>query len=375
MNKKLWWAGFSLGLVLSSSACTDVESCTEGDKGCKGGPCDSDNVCAYSGLVCLVDSHGREVCGEKKGDDKFDCGSAGTCTMPDTDAGTGGDGDTGDAGADAGPSEPTCECGGAEEVCAPDTTDTCLNFCEIPDVIPGSEAQLGACKAQVTDANPNPTDPTFAEVCETRCRQALVRINRYCTGANLDPESCTDDAVQTQCETNTDFATNPVAALAALTTSCIENRDAACTDVVCPTGSTLACAGVACKDDCKYNFDGECDDGDLASAVSSACGWGTDCSDCGPRKGPKPSSAKHALGDVCVDDAQCVGHSSSDYTINRSWCLLVDGITEDVTRCMPDCSVSGTCPDGYACLTITVDDEPLMQDGITAQVCNPMVCQ
>ena len=42
-----------------------------------------------------------------------------------------------------------------------------------------------------------------------------------------------------------------------------------------------------CEDDCHWVNDGECDDGGEGS-VHSACYYGADCSDCGPRIGRPP---------------------------------------------------------------------------------------
>ncbi|MEM9984858.1 MAG: hypothetical protein AAF804_07160 [Bacteroidota bacterium] len=41
-----------------------------------------------------------------------------------------------------------------------------------------------------------------------------------------------------------------------------------------------------CNNDCLWAQDGQCDDGEEGS-VSSLCGAGTDCDDCGPRLVPK----------------------------------------------------------------------------------------
>lgn len=56
-----------------------------------------------------------------------------------------------------------------------------------------------------------------------------------------------------------------------------------------PSPSALNEGGV-CLDSCRWASDGDCDDGG-PGAESSACSWGTDCTDCGPRTPARPPSA------------------------------------------------------------------------------------
>ncbi len=62
-----------------------------------------------------------------------------------------------------------------------------------------------------------------------------------------------------------------------------------CTDPACEycsddNGDSVPCSGTAggCDDSCSWAADGTCDDGG-PGAETSACAYGTDCTDCGPR--------------------------------------------------------------------------------------------
>ena len=49
-----------------------------------------------------------------------------------------------------------------------------------------------------------------------------------------------------------------------------------------PPGTDGGPGGTICSDTCTYAMDTECDDG-AAGSTTTACEFGTDCTDCGPR--------------------------------------------------------------------------------------------
>ena len=113
-----------LGLLLSASACTEVDNCEPGDDGCIGGACVDDTDCKFE-LDCVVEvGSGNPVCGKRRrwllGAD--DCG--------ETRSRERGDGD-GDGDGDGNMTTP-CNCTGADQLCVPGTMDQCLNYCEDP---------------------------------------------------------------------------------------------------------------------------------------------------------------------------------------------------------------------------------------------------
>lgn len=354
MGKRFWWVGLGFGLLASAAGCSEVDNCKDGQEGCIGGKCRANNVCRFDLECRMLDDGGDLICGAKLDDGTFDCGSKGACSRP---APGGGDGD-GDGDGDV----EQCACQEEGELCIPGSPTTCVNYCEVPDVIPGSIRSPGSCEQD-----------NFAAACEALCRQICVRDEVFC-GLTCDPDNCGGAAIQQICEE--EFAGSLEDVIAA----CVEIRDSACEDYECFEGA-LDCNGVVCSNDCaggEYNFDGDCDDGDFSNGDYGVCAWGTDCGDCGPRKGTAPPR-RYPIGSPCLSDSQCAGYSA-DITLNQAWCLKVEGLVVDhpdgLLRCMPDCSGKDeTCPEGYTCAGLTVGGQPYEMNGIQAHACTPAMCQ
>jgi hypothetical protein len=164
---------------------------------------------------------------------------------------------------------------------------------------------------------------------------------------------------------------------------CEQARDTPCAQQQCPPGSPLNCTGVSCSNACisgaKFTNDGVCDDGDLSNADSVVCDWGTDCGDCGPRRGTPPVFSRD-LGDPCFDAVQC-GGDRTNVAASTGWCVTTDN-TRPLYRCVPDCSKKGaTCPSGYECYQLTQDtdgngkpEDVIDSKNVRAQACFPMLC-
>jgi hypothetical protein len=106
MDKRLWVAGFSLGLLLSASACSEVDNCEPGADGCIGGPCVDDTECKFD-LDCVSEiGSGEPVCGKALALGAYDCGD----TACEDDGGDG-DGD--------GVTTTPCNCTGVDQLCVP----------------------------------------------------------------------------------------------------------------------------------------------------------------------------------------------------------------------------------------------------------------
>jgi hypothetical protein len=139
---------------------------------------------------------------------------------------------------------------------------------------------------------------------------------------------------------------------------------------------------VVCRNECgqtsnEWSGDGVCDDGDLLSATFADCAWGTDCTDCGPRRGTAPQPASQ--GGQCAFNTGCAGYTR-DLTTNEAWCMSLSDLAEGLARCVPDCSRSEACPSGYECVTVTIKDEdgkeqPITQGDLTGRACLPRVCE
>ncbi len=357
--KRIWWIGASLGLLLSAAGCSEVDHCKEGAKGCLAGECKSDDDCKFD-LECVQTTGGEAVCGAKKGS-KYDCGSAGDCSKPTTGGDGDGDGDM--------PEPIPCNCSGEFEICAPGTSDVCLNFCEDPgfpinDVDQRRRTLTLPCRDPKTDAA-----LTFEETCKAYWRQSCLRSEAYCADFKCAADYHLSAEAQKFCEDN--FA--DVDALAA---ECATLRDitscdafAGCTDPAFPKDCSK---DFVCTNTCSDARDGACDDGDLPTALFGVCAWGSDCGDCGPRSGTPPPTAKKKIGELCVSDSQCEGFSR-DLSRNKAWCLGVN--TTGIFRCLADCSVTGVCSEGESCLTLTDGGSAIVENGITARVCDPIICQ
>jgi V8-like Glu-specific endopeptidase len=83
-----------------------------------------------------------------------------------------------------------------------------------------------------------------------------------------------------------------------------------------PSPSPPSDPGTLCNETCLFAADGECDDGGPNSLPDAACGFGTDCTDCGPR----------ALADAppLVPDAPL---NPASGTIDANWIVFNDAAT------------------------------------------------
>jgi hypothetical protein len=316
-------AGASLSLV---GGCGDVESCREGDDGCLNGVPDESGNCRFG----LVPDATRTLCIKATASD--------TCGCP------------------------------SGSLCRPDKS--CVNVCTPATGVPTAKPALKNCRPYMGEA---PFDLAKASV--ALCYQARARRADACGGTFNPTTECTVELSLALAATR--GAVTPEQAMSA----CEVARDTACTAQTCDGGAAPNCAGVICSNACRspeYNNDGLCDDGDLSNAISAVCGWGTDCGDCGPRRGSAPPTSVQ-LGDPCVDALQC-GSDRENIKSAIGWC--VPASDNAPYRCVPDCSVKGkTCPAGYECgqlgedpdgdgkLTAVTDDS-----GTTASACFPLQC-
>ena len=333
MIKRAAW--FIIAIGLSLSGCQSIEQCTKGENGCLEGQ-------AVAGK-CLFDLVPN---------------AAGICVEP---------GDSPDAGAQ----ECNCE---APAVCAPNTNE-CINYCEAPDIVPGSVPV-----PPFIDCDGEPG--TFESICRLSCRLHCRYRDAYCgEGAACPADHCDSAEVLQACQDSCGGESDPASCLRE---GCHNLQEAECGDIVCPGDVEADCRGVTCTNDCPYLADGDCDDGDLASAKYGVCEWGSDCADCGPRRGPAP--ALQPYGEPCVGGLNCVGFEvlasgEPNLARNEAWCLPVTGPpdeltgeTEELARCVPDCSRTESCPDGYGCIPVTFEGETVKQGEYTSRGCVPMTC-
>ncbi len=368
MDKRFWLTGFSFGLLLSVSACSEVENCERGERGCIGGPCIG-NTCSFD-LVCVnrVDSN-APICGREERVNTFDCDGI-SCVDKGGAGSTGGDGGT--------IMKVPCNCAGAGQLCVSGTPDQCVNYCEDPgfalSVGARRETQNLPCRMDI-----NLNQVSFEAACKAAFRQFCMRAEAYCVGGAMpfkcEPGVLESADIQQFCQEN-------FADVNEVSTYCESMRDgtcetfAECTDPLFPKSCTTP---LVCNNTCPDRNDGACDDGDLGTAAYGVCDWGTDCGDCGPRTGTAPTLPV-PIGGLCVSHVQCVGYSE-DLRKNKSWCLGVGGTELDgnpshrVFRCMSDCTLGDNCSDGYMC-TALVDGngEPLTQGDLQARVCDPQIC-
>jgi hypothetical protein len=339
--------------LLAASACSGVEHCKDGDARCIGGACEKD-ACDYD-LVCVVRPAGERLCGRPLDeDDEYDFGSAGK--------------GKGEKAEDLGP---PCECE-QPELCSLDT-NSCVNYCEVPDALPGSEPvpEVIFCE-QFEDEAPL----SFEEICKRLCRLSCQRWEQFC-GFKCDEDDCDAPDVLDACEASCPEADGDPELC--LTRACNAVRDQGCANVICPdTNEPADCTGVVCKNTCggnsspEWSGDGVCDDGELLSATYADCAWGTDCTDCGPRRGKPPEPEPQ--GGVCAFNTGCAGYQQ-DLKTNAAWCVSLDDVAKGLSRCVPDCSRGRTCPSGYECVAVLDDmDERIEQDDLVGQACIPLVC-
>lgn len=75
----------------------------------------------------------------------------------------------------------------------------------------------------------------------------------------------------------------------------------ACCPAATPIPPPAAAGDTACSDDCVWRADGECDDG-APGSLTSACPYGADCTDCGPRpSAPCVDTCAFAFDGECDD--------------------------------------------------------------------------
>jgi hypothetical protein len=201
-----------------------------------------------------------------------------------------------------------------------------------------------------------------------------MRAEVMCAGFTCDPSTFNGAAAQAAC-----LLDCPGGDATCMTDACTEIQGQGCTDFACPTGKTRDCADVRCSDSCSAAnlADGFCDDGHPLSASYSLCAYGTDCSDCGPRKGSRPPRVP--LGGLCARDVGCEGYDD-DYLKTKAWCVHVSGTPDGQFRCVPDCTTdSGTepCPDGFDCsgLVYSDDQTPVSMGNVQAHACFPTFCE
>jgi hypothetical protein len=342
----LMWASTVALAALGASACSEVESCKESvELGCINTAPRQDST-----KPCLFDLVLR---GDR-------------CVKPGSD-------------------EDLCGLCAEGSLCVPER-NTCLNFCEPPAVVPGSGTAPEPifCEAIDDDNDPN-TNPmlSFEEVCTRRCRLQCQRQAQFCPGFECAPGACDRPEVQAAC-----LATCPPPAvggndLACLTRECNDVRFARCDSMVtCPNNVAPDCANLTCTNDCMFEGeglggDGYCDDGDVVTSTSALCNWGTDCADCGPRRGTAPEPG--LLGSLCQYSHNCDGGTESPNDAT-AWCLELVGVAGS-QRCVPDCSRGQGCPESFECVQVMAFDEvsqmeqPIIEGGRTASACRPTQCQ
>jgi len=334
MTSRWLWAAAMLGASASAmlvEGCSKVESCTQFDKGCLNGM--SDNGKCRFDLLPNAD---------------------GECVKP-ADATNGG------GGVDTNP----CGCPSGQ-LCRADLT--CSDPCAAA-TLPPQLPTLPACRPAT-----NQPAYDFAKAALSLCYQDCVHRADYC-GETCDPAKYCTSAVAAAAAT----AICPGQSVECAITACEATRDTACAQTRCLAG-VPNCTGIVCTNTCStpaYNNDGECDDSDLANATSHECQWGSDCGDCGPRRGVPPAAKQ--LGDVCLDPVEC-GGNRNDVPSSTGWCLVPGSATPSskaYARCLPDCSGGKACPSGFTCeglmLTATGED---VQDpqGNKASACFPNAC-
>lgn len=313
-------------LALLASACGDVAKCERGSPGCLAGPPEGGD-CRY-GLVLIN----------------------GACAEPGAE-----------------PPALSCQCGEGQ-VCTLDAY-SCVDYCAPLELEIGSEP----APEPVSCAPSEGFDVLCAHRCLLRCRQ----LEDFCTDSGgCSQEACNSQGELAACHSE---CGNEADGTRCMAQHCTDTLAAGCKDVACPPGKGPNCDQVQCRNSCAgYNFDGVCDDGDLESAASGVCPYGTDCADCGPRQGAAPKPA--AQGSACAFHSNCAGANAADLADASSWCIeIADGIS----RCAPDCSDEGEiCPEGSACFELSGVDQdgdgepdPWVDGDRRASACFPVACQ
>ncbi|MET0286888.1 MAG: hypothetical protein ABW352_20565 [Polyangiales bacterium] len=328
--------------LLAVAGCSDVESCLEvNEPGCLYSPVRT------TGSPCLFDLVPVDgICRKSNDTTQTPCGE--------------------------------CEAGALCD----EATNTCINFCDMPALLPGGVKAPEAifCEAIATPSMPSPAMLGFEEVCRRRCRLNCQRLSQFCTGYQCPPGSCDGADVLTKCQSDCPMPAGGGNDLACLTKSCNDTRFAVCdTKLTCPNSATPNCANISCSNSCMFNGknvtgDGVCDDGDVYSSEFAQCAWGTDCTDCGPRVGAEPVGGP---GDVCQYSLNCAGGTGTPDSAG-AWCVNLNSLP-GVARCMPDCSRNQKCADGFSCRTLMIpgDDgtsKPIEAGGYESSACLPDAC-
>ncbi|MET0341093.1 MAG: hypothetical protein ABW252_08820 [Polyangiales bacterium] len=261
-------------------------------------------------------------------------------------------------------------------MCVPDE-GRCSQFCEAPPVLPGSGAipAVITCEAAATTDAPAPAALAFEDVCKRRCELECQRLAQLC-GSACAAGHCDRPEVQSECASDCPAPTASGGRdLACLTRSCEDQRLSRCNaNLTCPDGRKVDCKAVTCTNDCAFADDGQCDDGDIIASARNDCAWGSDCADCGVRRG---TLSPGYLGNVCRYHSNCKGGTQLPSTA-EAWCVA-SGTLEGSSRCMPDCSRGQRCADGFACREVTFATEaggqaPIAEGTLTSQACVPLLC-
>lgn len=320
--------------ALLHAGCGEVKSCERGAPGCIDGPIDNDlaSGCRF-GLVA---------------------NAAGNCVAR-----------SGGAPAD------NCNCP-AGSLC--NGARQCVNVCELPNPLPVVKPEPQPCRPGVGQLHGD-----FMTVAVAACTQGCIRRGEYC-GFACDPATfCTPaEAMRRLMTCNGDIN--------CATLACEQERDRPCAQTDCnipgitPPGRQPSCSDVVCSSTCptapEYINDGLCDDGDQSNAGSAACDWGTDCGDCGPRRGTPPRFDRD-IGELCVDPSQC-GGDTEDVRRATGWCVRLD-LSVSLLRCVTDCSTNNRCPSGFSCEELKFSDNGvpttlLDDDDRVARACFPTMC-
>ncbi|MDB4973745.1 MAG: hypothetical protein JWN48_2086 [Myxococcaceae bacterium] len=333
----LWALGACAGASsVLASGCGEVESCKELDEGCLGGVPDESGNCRFG----LVPNDDLTAC-VRKGDES--------------------------SSSDGGVTPGNCSCPNGQ-LCQ--SNGSCVDVCKTPSNLPAPKPTLPTCR-------PGAGEPAydFATAAVSLCYQGCTHRAEYCGGTCDPTKDCTAVAATALAAT-----VCPGMAVECAMLACEKQRDMPCASQNCPGMAAPNCAGVACTNKCQnpaFNNDGICDDADLSNAESGVCDWGTDCGDCGPRRGTAPAFSVQ-LGDPCIDPLQCGGNVDS-IAKSTGWCLLPDD--REPRRCLPDCSVKGKkCPAGFSCSPLmqtgaSGSPEPVQDaTGLAASACFPTQC-
>ena len=284
-----------------------------------------------------------------------------------------------------GSDEDMCSLCAEGDLCVPERNQ-CINFCAVPPILPGSvqSPEPIFCTAIRDPMKPDENPMlSFEEVCKRRCRLQCQRWDQFCGPGSCAEGYCDRPEVIAKCNQDCPAAVGGVRDLACLTRSCNDVRFSRCdTTLNCPNGVAPDCANISCSNDCQYEGkglagDGYCDDSDPASAQFAFCPWGTDCTDCGPRRGARkePSFA----GDICAFNVNCEGWNPSPL-LSRAWCIEQESIP-GLSRCALDCSRDSECPDAFICRELEFTNEetgqsgPQVEGGVSAKACFPTLCQ